>query len=56
MNHKLSTLGAVKSFSHEAYEYALLYINNGGDHNGASHNNAPSELGPYDFIKVRNIM
>lgn len=56
VNHKLSALGAAESFSHEAYGHALLYINNGGDHNGASHNNVPSELGPYDLSFILKFM
>lgn len=56
MNHMLSALGAAESFSHEAYGPALLYINNGGDLNGASYNNVPSELGPYDLNFILKFM
>ena len=36
--HKnLSPLGAAEMYSHEANGHALLYILNGGDHDGASH-------------------
>ena len=37
VNSEMSLLGAAEIFSHEAYGHALLYIRNGGDHNGASH-------------------
>ena len=37
VNPEMSLLGAAEIFSHEAYGHALLYIRNGGDHNGASH-------------------
>ena len=33
----LSMLGAAEAFSHEGFGHALLYIRNGHDHNGASH-------------------
>lgn len=33
----LSTIGRAEAFSHEGYGHALLYIRNGFDHNGASH-------------------
>ena len=37
VNSEMSLLGAAEIFSHEAYGHALLYIRNGGDHNGATH-------------------
>ena len=33
----MSMLGASETFSHEGYGHALMYIQNGYDHNGASH-------------------
>lgn len=37
LHPSLSKVGAAEGFSHEGYGHALLYIRNGGDHNGASH-------------------
>jgi RHS repeat-associated protein len=37
VNKNLSPAGAAESYSHEANGHALLYILNGGDHKGASH-------------------
>ena len=37
LHSSLSTVGMAETFSHEGYGHALLYVNNGGDHNGASH-------------------
>lgn len=37
INKKLSPAGAAETYSHEANGHALLYIKNGGDHKGASH-------------------
>ena len=37
LHPSLSIIGAAESFSHEGYGHALLYIRNGGDHQGASH-------------------
>ena len=48
VNSYLSTLGAAETFSHEGYGHALLYIQNGGDHNRASHRPVPTESGPVD--------
>ena len=37
VNKNLSPEGAAEVYSHEANGHALLYIQNGGNHNGASH-------------------
>ena len=37
VNKNLSPAGAAENYSHEANGHALLYILNGGDHKGASH-------------------
>ncbi len=37
VNKNLSPLGAAENYSHEANGHALLYILNGSDHKGASH-------------------
>ena len=37
INNKFSSIGQIESFAHEAYGHALLYLLNGGDHIGASH-------------------
>ena len=37
VNKNLSEAGAAETYSHEANGHALLYIQNGGDHKGASH-------------------
>ena len=37
INKYLSLAGAAETYSHEANGHALLYILNGGDHYGASH-------------------
>ena len=37
INDKFSSIGQIESFAHEAYGHALLYLLNGGDHIGASH-------------------
>ena len=37
INKHLSLAGAAEIYSHEANGHALLYINNGGNHKGASH-------------------
>ena len=37
INKNLSPQGAAEIYSHEANGHALLYIMNGGNHNGASH-------------------
>lgn len=37
INKNLSPAGAAETYSHEANGHALLYIKNGGNHNGASH-------------------
>ena len=37
VNKNLSAEGAAEMYSHEANGHALLYIQNGGDHKGASH-------------------
>lgn len=37
VNKNLSSAGAAENYSHEANGHALLYILNGGDHKGASH-------------------
>ncbi len=34
----MTEAGAAEVYSHEANGHALLYIRNGGDHLGASHN------------------
>ena len=52
VNSALSTLGAAEAFSHEGYGHALLYIRNGGNHEGASHMSASSEFGPVDLNTV----
>ena len=52
VNSSLSPLGAAETFSHEGYGHALLYILNGGDHNGASHMPVTSENGPIDVNSV----
>ena len=38
VHNKLSPMGAAEMYSHEANGHGLLYIRNGGDHAGASHN------------------
>lgn len=43
INKNLSPEGAAETYSHEANGHALLYIINGGDHNGASHDFKGSE-------------
>ena len=48
INSSLSLLGAAESFSHEGYGHALLYVINGGNHDGASHNLKSTPHGPYD--------
>lgn len=37
VNKNLSPAGAAETYSHEANGHALLYIKNGGNHKGASH-------------------
>ena len=37
VNKNLSPAGAAENYSHEANGHALMYILNGGDHKGASH-------------------
>ena len=37
LHPSLSVIGAAEAFSHEGYGHALLYVRNGYDHNGASH-------------------
>ncbi len=37
INKNLSPAGAAENYSHEANGHALLYILNGGNHKGASH-------------------
>ena len=37
INNNLSQAGAAEIYSHEANGHALLYILNGGNHKGASH-------------------
>ena len=37
LHPSLSSTGAAEAFSHEGYGHALLYIKNGHDHEGASH-------------------
>ena len=37
LHSSLSTVGMAETFSHEGYGHALLYVNNGGNHDGASH-------------------
>lgn len=37
INKNLSPAGAAETYSHEANGHALLYIKNGGNHKGASH-------------------
>lgn len=37
VNKNLSPAGAAEIYSHEANGHALLYIKNGGNHKGASH-------------------
>ena len=37
VNKNLSPAGAAEIYSHEANGHVLLYINNGGNHKGASH-------------------
>lgn len=37
VNKNLSLAGAAETYSHEANGHALLYIRNGGNHKGASH-------------------
>ena len=37
VNKNLSPSGAAETYSHEANGHALLYIQNGGNHEGASH-------------------
>ena len=48
INSELSPLGAAETFSHEGYGHVLLYIMNGGDHNGASHSFIQTTKGPCD--------
>ena len=48
INSELSPLGAAETFSHEGYGHVLLYIMNGGDHNGASHSFIQTTEGPCD--------
>ena len=37
VHSSLSETGAAEAFCHETYGHALLYLRNGGDHDGASH-------------------
>lgn len=37
IHNSMSQIGAAEAFSHEAYGHALLYIRNGYNHEGASH-------------------
>ena len=37
LHPSLSRIGAAEAFSHEGYGHVLLYLRNGYDHNGASH-------------------
>ena len=52
INSSLSSLGAAETFSHEGYGHSLLYIRNGGNHDGASHMSVSSEIGPVDLNSV----
>lgn len=56
INSGLSPLGAAETFSHEGYGHALLYIRNGGNHDGASHMPVLSVNGPIDANSVLRAM